>query len=383
MDGSDAVMERVGIVGVGFEGFRPAITDISTRELMFQAASRAYSDAGIDPRKDVGSFICCTEDLWEGWSIADEMVPDQVGGARRPLFTVAGDGIIGIGHAAMHIRSGVADVVAVEAHSKVADVLDKTAVENMALDPAYLRVQGVNADVLAGLEMNAFMARTGIGRDEISLAVQAEKRSALRNGRASYGAKLSIKEINGAEPISTPLRRHDKPEYVEGGIVIVLAAEKWIKKNKREAVYVDGIAWRSSTPWFEGGGTDVAGYARESFSAALKQSGKKGLASFDVLEVDDTYSYKLFQHLMSMGATKAQTLRFVEGEGPALNPSGGSLGAGYMIEAMGSYRALECVLQLRGTAGPNQVKGAKNALALSWRGNPTGTGAALALSAGA
>src|SRR5271157_5371094 len=169
-------MERVGIVGVGFEGFRPAITDISTRELMFQAASRAYSDAGIDPRKDVGSFICCTEDLWEGWSIADEMVPDQVGGARRPLFTVAGDGIIGIGHAAMHIRSGVADVVAVEAHSKVADVLD-------------------------GLEMNAFMARTGIGRDEISLAVQAEKRSALRNGRASYGAKLSIKEISGAEPI--------------------------------------------------------------------------------------------------------------------------------------------------------------------------------------
>jgi acetyl-CoA C-acetyltransferase len=376
-------MERVGIVGVGFEGFRPAITDISTREMMFQAASRAYSDAGIDPRKDVGSFICCTEDLWEGWSIADEMVPDQVGGARRPLFTVAGDGIIGIGHAAMHIRSGVAEVVAVEAHSKVADVLDKTAVENLALDPAFLRVQGANADVLAGLEMSAFMRGTGISRDEISLAVQAEKKSALRNARASYGAKFSIEEISGAEPISTPLRRHDKPEYVEGGIVIVLAAEKWINRNKKDAVYVDGLAWRSSTPWYEGGGTDVAGYAKDSFRAALKQSGRKRLASFDVLEVDDTYSYKLFQHLISMGATKAQALGLVGGDGPALNPSGGSLGAGYMIEAMGSYRALECVLQLRGTAGPNQVRGAKSALALSWRGNPTGTGAALALSVGA
>jgi len=377
------VMERVGVVGVGFEGFRPAITDISTREMMFQAASRAYSDAEVDPRKDVGSFVCCTEDLWEGWSIADEMVPDQVGGARRPLFTVAGDGIVGIGHAAMHIRSGVADVVAVEAHSKVADVLDKTAVENMALDPAFLRVPGVNSDVLAGLEMSAFMKATGFSRDEVSLAVRMEKEAALRNGRASYGGALSIKEISEAEPLSAPLRKHDKAEYVEAGIVIVLAGEKWIRRNRREAVYVDGLAWRSSTPWYEGGGAEAAGYARESFGAALKQSGKRGLASFDVLEVDDTYSYKLLQHLVSMGATRSQVLGLLDGKGPALNPSGGSLGTGYLIEATGSHRVLECVLQLRGTAGPNQVRGARNAVALSWRGSPTGTGAAAVLSGGA
>ena len=377
------MMERVGVVGVGFEGFRPAITDISTREMMFQAASRAYSDAEVDPRKDVGSFVCCTEDLWEGWSIADEMVPDQVGGARRPLFTVAGDGIVGIGHAAMHIRSGVADVVAVEAHSKVADVLDKTAVENMALDPAFLRVPGVNFDVLAGLEMSAFMKATGFSRDEVSLAVRMEKEAALRNGRASYGGALSIKEISEAEPLSAPLRKHDKAEYVEAGIVIVLAGEKWIRRNRREAVYVDGLAWRSSTPWYEGGGAEAAGYARESFGAALKQSGKRGLASFDVLEVDDTYSYKLLQHLVSMGATRSQVLGLLDGKGPALNPSGGSLGTGYLIEATGSHRVLECVLQLRGTAGPNQVRGARNAVALSWRGSPTGTGAAAVLSGGA
>ena len=376
------MMERVGVVGVGFEGFRPAITDISTRELMFQAASRAYADAGVDPRKDVGSFVCCTEDLWEGWSIADEMVPDQVGGARRPLFTLAGDGIMGVGHAVMHIRSGVAEVVAVEAHSKVADVLDKTAVENLALDPAFLRVPGANADVLAGLEMSAFMKATGFSRDQVSLAVKAEKESALRNGRASYGGKLSVKEISGAEPVSIPLRRHDKAEYVEGGIVIVLAGEKWIRRNKKDAVYIDGLAWRSSTPWYEGGGVEAAGYARDSFGAALRQSGRRSLASFDVLEVDDTYSYKLLQHLMSMGATKSQVLGFLAGRGPALNPSGGSLGTGYMIEAAGSHRLLECVLQLRGTAGPNQVRGARSALALSWRGNPTGTGAAAALSVG-
>src|SRR2546427_1653679 len=152
--------ERVGIVGVGYEGFRPLISDLSARELMFEAASKAYDDAGVDPRKDVGSFICCTEDLWEGWSITDEMVPDQIGGAQRPVCTVAGDGIVGLGNAVMQIRAGVCDVVALEAHSKVADVLDKGAVERLALDPTYLRPLGLSNDEMAELEMSAFLERT-------------------------------------------------------------------------------------------------------------------------------------------------------------------------------------------------------------------------------
>jgi hypothetical protein len=56
------------------------------------------------------------------------------------------------------------------------------------------------------------------------------------------------------------------------------------------------------------------------------------------------------------------------------------LGTGYLIEANGSHKVLECVLQMRGQAGGNQVKRAEKALAVSWRGNPSATGAAVALS---
>jgi len=372
------VTDRVGIIGVGYEGFRPAITDLSTRELMFQAASKAYNDAGVNPRKDVGSFICCTEDLWEGWSIADEMVPDQIGGARRPLCTVPADGVTGLGHAVMHIKSGVADVVSLEAHSKVADVLDKRAVENLALDPAFLRVPGANNDVLAGLEMSAFMKRAGVSREEISRLVALEKALAVSNPRASYGSTLSSSEVSGAESISFPLRKYDRAEFAEAGLVVVLASERWIRRNRKEAVYVDGIAWRSSTPWYEGGSVDVAKYAKDAFASAAKRAGLRGTSSLDLVEVDDTYSYKLMQHLLSMGITKAGALRMAK-EG-RLNPSGGSLGVGYLIEATGLHKILECVLQLRGEAGKNQVKRAKRAAVVSWRGNPTATGAAAVLS---
>ena len=372
--------DGVCIVGVGYEGFRPSITDVSTRELMYLAASKAYADAGVDPRKDVGSFICCTEDFWEGWSITDEMVPDQVGGARRPVCTVPGDGIIGMGHAVMHIRSGVADVVSVEAHSKVADVLDKTAVENLALDPVYHRTVGANYDVLAGLEMSAFMKRSGVTREDLSRAVKAEKARALRNPRASYGGRLSLKEIGGTGPIAAPLMKNDKAEFAEAGIVVVLASERWAKKNKKDGVSVDGLTWRSSTPWFEGGDVEEPAYAADSFKSVAKQSGTKGVRAFDVLELDDTYSYKLLQHLASIGVGRSAGVDMVE-EG-RVNPSGGSLGTGYLIEATGSHKVLECVLQLRGEAGGNQVRRPETALALSWRGNPTATGAAIALSGG-
>ena len=54
---------RVAVVGVGHAGFAPVTAGVSYKELMFEAAQRAYHDAGVDPRTEVDSFVCCSEDL--------------------------------------------------------------------------------------------------------------------------------------------------------------------------------------------------------------------------------------------------------------------------------------------------------------------------------
>src|SRR6266498_3012137 len=95
---------------------------------MFEAAQRAYADAQVDPRADVDSFVCCSEDYLEGTSIFDEYVPDQLGAVQRPVQTVAADGLFGVVTALLLIRSGAARVVAVEAHSKVSGVLTEAPV---------------------------------------------------------------------------------------------------------------------------------------------------------------------------------------------------------------------------------------------------------------
>jgi len=81
-------LSDVAIVGVGCVGFKSIMPELSYKELMFEAAVKAYEDAGgIDPRKDVDAFVTCAEDYWEGFSIFDEFVPDQLGalihGERR------------------------------------------------------------------------------------------------------------------------------------------------------------------------------------------------------------------------------------------------------------------------------------------------------------
>jgi acetyl-CoA C-acetyltransferase len=49
--------ERVAIVGVGCTGFRSSTPEQSYKEMVYEAAMRAYTDAGVDPRRDVESFI--------------------------------------------------------------------------------------------------------------------------------------------------------------------------------------------------------------------------------------------------------------------------------------------------------------------------------------
>jgi len=67
------------------------------------------------------------------------------------------------------------------------------------------------------------------------------------------------------------------------------------------------------------------------------------------------------------------------GEFP-VNPSGGSLGMGHILDASGLAKVYMAVKQLRGEAGSLQVKKANTALVQGWRGLPTTSGAVAILS---
>jgi len=381
--------EEVAIVGIGCTGFKSITPDISYKELMFEAATRAYQDAGnISPRKDVDAFVTCAEDYWEGHSIFDEFVPDQIGAALRHLFTVTSDGMIGLATAFMLIKTGEFNTVVVEAHSKVSDVTTFTGIVNFALDPIFNRPLGGHPHYMAGLEMTRFLHETGNTREQCAQVVVKNRRNALSNPYAAHGAQLTVEDVLQSEPYFQPLNRLDISPVADGGIVMVLASEKAAKKLTDKPVWIRGIGWNSDTSWPESREWGRAIYTELAAEMAYKMAGIRNPKK-DVCfaEVDDSFSYKELQHLEALKlCSKGEAGKLTEegeteiGGDLPVNASGGIQGIGYAIEASGLHRVLETVLQLRGEAGKHQICDAKIGVAQIWRGIPTATGAVAVLS---
>ena len=378
---------RVAVVGIGHAGFAPITAGLSYKELMFEAAQRAYADAQVDPRADVDSFVCCSEDYLEGTSIFDEYVPDQLGAVQRPVQTVAADGLFGVATAFMLIRSGAARVVAVEAHSKVSDVLTLGAIEQFAMDPVFNRPLGVPALAVAGLDMNAFLERTGLTEEHCAMVAAKNRTNALDNPRAAYPADVTAEDVEDSRPVYWPLRELEVAGRADGCVVVVLAAEERAGDLTDAPVWALGAGWSSGSPTLESRSWGEADFVARAAERAYAMAGVEDPGEeIDLAEVDDVFAFKELQHLEALGwGTVGELAEMLEGgaldadgELP-VNVSGGSLGQGNLFEANGLARLLECVEQLRGEAGERQVDEAYIALAQSWRGVPTTSAAVIVL----
>jgi acetyl-CoA C-acetyltransferase len=377
----------VAIVGIGHTDFRSTTPDVSFKEQMFEAALKAYEDAGVNPREDIGSFITGAEDYWEGYSIFDEFVPDQLGAVLRSVCTISGDGLQALITGAMQIETGLFDIVAVEAHSKASDLLSFTGIVTHALDPVYNRSMDVNPFFVAGLEMKKYLSESGNTRNQCAQVVTKNRRNALDNPLAAYPAAMSVDEVLESQSVSDPLTKRDISPLADGAIVFVLASEEKAKELSEYPVWLKGMSWISETPWLESRNWSDALYARKTAEKAFKMAGVSNPSKeIDFLEVDDWFSYKELQHLEAIGlCKKGEAGKLLEngafnrdGKTP-VNVSGGRLGAGNLLEASSLQSVLECALQLRGHAGKRQVEDIDTAVAQSWRGVPTATGSMLVL----
>jgi acetyl-CoA C-acetyltransferase len=378
--------KQVAIVGVGTSRFDSTTTGQSYKELTYDAAKKAYADAGVDVRNDVGSFICCAEDLWEGTSITDEYAPDQLGAKLRPLFTVSGDGLHGLAHAYMHIMAGVADIVAVEAHSKLSDVTTKRLVEDLGFDPTFGRLDGIDPRYLAGLEMRRYLEESGNTAEDCARVVVKNKGNALRNSRAVYASKLDEVDVLASEEVASPLKKIEISEPCDGSVVIVLASAAKATKLADKPVWLSGISWFTGTSYIEEMDLGKATYASNSAERAYKMARITSPSKqLDFAEIDDTYAFKELEHIEALGLAKKAGKFVSSGKADSdgvlpVNPSGGSLGIGHFIEATGLVRAYEATLQLRGEAGPMQLASARKCVVQSWRGIPTQSGVTVVLS---
>ncbi|WP_243679764.1 thiolase domain-containing protein [Vulcanisaeta souniana] len=351
-------MSRVAIIGIGWYGFRPAVEEVSFREMMFEAAARAYEDAGgLNPRTDVDAFASCQEDFWEGIAIADEFAPEPIGGTLKPVFTTTGDGLQCIANAYMMIKTGQMDVVVAESHAKPSDITNIHDIMLFAMDPLTVRsINMPNYHALAALEAQVYIVRHNVPKEALAYVVTKDKRNALHNERASYGANVTIDEVLGSPYVVSPLTKLDIAPFVDASVVVVLASEDVARKYTDTPIWIDGIHWVTEEPSLEFHNWEFPVHAMRAAEAAYKMAGiQDPIKELHFAEVDSRYSFKELQFIEALKLAPIGEAHKLLLEGAfdrdglfPVNPSGGALGEGVPLEVHGLARLVDAVLQLRG-----------------------------------
>ncbi|MEN3047163.1 MAG: hypothetical protein ABDH63_00040 [Candidatus Caldarchaeales archaeon] len=354
-------MRRVLVVGLGEFSPRARETGLEIREMTFEAAERAYLDAGLRP-EDVQGIVSSGLDFNEGISITDSFTPDQVGGRLKFNMLVSGDALEAVYHAFMIVRSGMLDVVLVDGYAKPSEIENYGDVLRCSLDPYCARPLGFDPYVIAGLEARAFLARSGADPTALSrVAAKNLNRAALAGG--PYGERVSPEEVESDGYLYAPLRERHVARPSDYAGVVILAAEDAVSRLEGciELVAVEN-AGSSSTPHFW-----LRDWGRARWVGAalgrIESRHKVDPRDVDFVELTEFFAH---QELMVASELGIDLRAYLSGKsGPAFNPSGGCLGNGNSLTASGMRAFIAAVRQLRGEAGAVQVEGAESGLVVS------------------
>src|SRR5512139_2995910 len=138
--------ERVGIVAVAQTKYSANWADVIEGELVYEAVKQVLQETGLKFAQDgtgIDATISCSQDFVDGRTISSCNVMSYVGAHHSDEDKVAEDSLNAVYTAFARVLSGHQDVVLVAAHCKESQA-DMRSVENAGMDPAFLRVLGLD-----------------------------------------------------------------------------------------------------------------------------------------------------------------------------------------------------------------------------------------------
>ncbi|MBU1670289.1 MAG: thiolase family protein [Actinobacteria bacterium] len=360
-------MERVAVIGVGQTKYEQGKRD-TFHELVFDVAGKALADAGMTI-KDVDNIVSISSDFWDGRTISSMAIQDAAGAFGKDITTVEGDGTFGVLYGMMRILSGSFGVCLVVAHHKGTES-NMNGITNTCFDPLLERRLGLDALSSAALQARRYMAVSGAMPRQFALVSVKNHGNAKNNPFAMLPMDITVEDVMNSPMLADPLKKLDCSPVTDGAAALILAAEREAKKlvTNKKRVWLLGVG--HCTDAYRLGDRDLAD------TRALKKAAKKAYSmagvdpwDIDMAEVYDAFSYMEPLWLEGLGfCDDGKGVEYLErgtfdmdGKLP-VNPSGGRLSAN-PVQVAGLAEVIECVLQLRGTAGKRQVKGAEKALA--------------------
>jgi acetyl-CoA C-acetyltransferase len=329
-------------------------------------------DAGI-ATKDIEASIICSAPEYDKQRSPAGVFAEYMGLTPQPTFyveTLCSSSSTGVKLAYSLIKSGMHDVVAVIGFQKMSEISSAESQERMGrgADIQWESPFGTMMPAYYAMYARAHMAKYGTTSEDLALIRVKAARYGQINEKAVYRKPVTFEMFSDpaspmSGPVASPLRVGDCCANADGSSCVIIANEEKAKAFSRKPVWILGIGAASTA-------VNMAG--RELFTGltvgieASQQAYKMarvGPKDIDVAEVHDCFTIAEMMAYENLGFAKPgegkDLIRsketYKEGSIP-VNVDGGLLSKGHPIGATGGSQIRTIVLQLRGEAGPMQVK---------------------------
>jgi len=358
--------------------------DISLRELGFDAIRAAIQDSGglkpqalfasnmlapnLSNQAHVGALLADYAGLTGIEAVTVEAAGASGGAALRQGFIAVASGMV-----------GVALVVGVE---KFTDKIgsDVEAAVSTSGDSDYEAIQGLTGTAQAALIMRRYMYENQVPANGLAGFPVTAHANGAGNKFAMFQKAIKPEAYARADMVSEPVNMFDVAPIADGAAAALLVRRDLLPNDfAHSLVRIAGSANSSDT---------LALHDRQNFlnfqaaQTATQQALKKAgitLEQVNFFEYHDAFSIFAALSLEAAGfAEPGQGWKLAENGSIGLKGKipcatmGGLKARGFAGGATGVYQAVEAVLQLRGSAGPNQVTAARYGLIQSL-GGPAST----------
>lgn len=363
-------MQKVAVVGIGHGKFGVR-SDASLRELAFEAVKDCMNDAGITP-KEVDSMV--TGICSDHFSFAlqpSAMVHDYIGFLPKGNFRAEGacaTGSMAVRTGWMTVASGLADVVLVVGVEKMTEVPTSVATEIMGKggDATWEYPFGTTFPGYYAMIAQAHMAQYGTTEEQLARVAVKNHYYGMKNPYAHMQKDVSLEMALSSSFVAYPLKLFDCSLITDGAAAIILASEQKAKAISDKPVWLVGLGLGTDTMVI-GERKDLTSL-RGSVYAARQAYEMAGMTPDDinVATVHDCFTIAEIVAYEDLGFCKKgeggrlieEKQTYADGKIP-VNVDGGLKSKGHPVGATGVSMAVEITKQLRGEAGPRQVKNAE------------------------
>ena len=362
---SNGIKDRVAIVGMGCTQFGEH-WDKGPDDLLIDAAYQAYESAGID-RKDVDAYWLGTMGQLSGLTLS---IPLKI--PYKPVTHVenfCATGSEALRQACYAVASGAYDIAMAIGVEKlkdsgfsglvVSDPPNDGTLGNMTapasfslLAPAYFKKYGLDPDK---------------GKDVLSRIAWKNHRNGAKNPKAQFRKEVPLEQIKASPKVADPLGIMDCSGVSDGSAAAIVVRAEDAHKFTRDPIFIKALSFVAGP----GEGPLAQDYDfttfREVVASAQDAYHQAGVTDprtqISMAEVHDCFTPTELVLYEDLGCSARGTAwkdvldGFFDLEGSLpVNPDGGLKSFGHPIGASGLRMMYEMWLQLRGEAGPRQIK---------------------------